>query len=141
MDLAAIIIGLAGVMATAAPVIFATVGETLSERSGVINLSVNGTIILSAMTSFAVAVSTDSLFLGFVVPLTTASLAYFLGTPIMGLSGPRVRSLPLPLLSEIPILGPLFFQHTPLVYLSYLLIAGAWFWIFKTRPGLMLQGV
>ena len=171
MDLAAIIIGLAGVMATAAPVIFATVGETLSERSGVINLSVNGTIILSAMTSFAVAVSTESLFLGFVagmivgalvalivaftsltlhqsqvavgfvLTLTTASLAYFLGNPIMGLSGPRARSLPLPLLSEIPILVPLFFQHTPLVYLSYLLIAGAWFWIFKTRPGLMLQGV
>jgi simple sugar transport system permease protein len=65
MSTEALIIGLAGVLAAAAPIVFATLGETLTERSGVINLSVNGTILLSAMASFGVAVVTGSLLLGF----------------------------------------------------------------------------
>jgi hypothetical protein len=65
MDLSVVIIGLAGVLVTAAPVIFAVIGETFAERSGVINLSVNGSIVLSAMVGFAVAVTTDSLVLGY----------------------------------------------------------------------------
>ena len=59
-----ILIGLAGVLAAAAPVLFAAIGETISERAGVINLSVNGTILLTAMAGFAVSVSTGSLLLG-----------------------------------------------------------------------------
>lgn len=166
-----ILVGLAGVLATAAPVIFAAIGETFSERAGVINLSANGTIILSAMAGFAVAMSTQSLVLGFlagalvgglvaaiiafasislkqsqvavgfVLALMCRDLAYFLGNPIMGETAPRVPSLPIPLLKDIPILGPLFFRQDILVYLSYILIAVAFYWIFKTGPGLMLQGV
>jgi ABC-type uncharacterized transport system permease subunit len=166
-----IIIGLAGVLASAAPVLFAVIGETISERAGVINLSVNGTIILCAMGGFAVAVRTDSLLLGFlmgaligglvalivafssitlklsqvavgyVLVLTTRDLAYFLGNPVMGLPGPRLPGWNLPLLSQIPVLGPLFFRQDLMTYLSYLLIFLAWWWIFKTRPGLMLQGI
>ena len=49
-----LLLGLAGVLAAAAPLIFATIGETLTERSGIINLSVNGTILLSAMGGFVV---------------------------------------------------------------------------------------
>ena len=56
-----ILLGLAGVLAAAAPVIFATIGETFSERSGVINLSVNGTILLSAMTGFALVMTNPPL--------------------------------------------------------------------------------
>ena len=55
MDATTWLIGLAGVLATAAPIVVATIGETLTERAGVINLSVNGTILLSAMGSFVVA--------------------------------------------------------------------------------------
>ena len=61
-----ILIGLAGILAAAAPVLFAVIGETITERAGVTNLSVNGTIILSAMAGFAAAVSTQSLLLGFI---------------------------------------------------------------------------
>ncbi|HEX7395176.1 MAG TPA: hypothetical protein VF313_09650, partial [Anaerolineaceae bacterium] len=61
-----VLAGVAGVVAAAAPVIFAVVGETITERAGVINLSVNGTILLSAMAGFAVSLATDSVFLGFV---------------------------------------------------------------------------
>ncbi|MBP1701455.1 MAG: putative uptake transporter, permease protein [Chloroflexi bacterium] len=166
-----ILLGLAGVLAAAAPIIFAAIGETLAERSGVINLSVNGTILLAAMGGFAVAVTIDNLLLGclagmlvgalvalvvafssitlrqsqvavgFVLALMCRDLAYFLGNPYMGLSGPRIPSWPIPVLSEIPILGPLLFRQDILTYLSYVLIIVAWLWIFKTRPGLILQGV
>jgi ABC-type uncharacterized transport system permease subunit len=171
MTTEAILLGLAGVLAAAAPVIFATIGETFSERSGVINLSVNGSILLAAMTGFAVAVKSGSIVLGclagmlvgalvasivaftsitlkqsqvavgFVLALMCRDLAYFLGNPYMGLSGPRVPALQIPGLSQIPIIGPIFFRQDMLTYLSFILIIIAWVWIFKTRPGLMLQGV
>lgn len=166
-----ILLGLAGVLATAAPVVFATVGETLTERAGVINLSVNGTILLSAMAAFAVAVRTDSLVLGFltgvlvgvavaaiiafgsitlrvsqvaigfVLALTTRDLAYFLGNPYMGLQGPRVGQWPIPGLADLPVVGPLFFRQDPLTYFSFVLIFAAWWWVFRTLPGLMLRGI
>ena len=165
------IIGLASVLAAAAPIVFAVMGETLSERAGVINLSMNGTILLSAMGSFAVAVSTGSIFLGFlmgmligalvalivafssitlkqsqvavgfVLALVCRDLSYFLGNPFMGLVGPRLSGWSIPGLSQIPVLGPLFFQHDLMTYLSFILIFVAWLWIFRTRPGLMLQGI
>jgi len=166
-----ILIGLAGVLAAAAPVVFAAIGETLTERAGVINLSLNGMIILSAMASFAVAVTTDSMVLGFlmgmlvgglvalvvafasitlhqsqvavgfVLALMTRDLGYFLGNPFVGVNGPRVGALAIPYLSDIPIIGRLFFDQDPLTFLSYLVILIAFVWVFRTRPGLILQGV
>jgi ABC-type uncharacterized transport system permease subunit len=65
MNSDALLTSLAGVITAAAPVIFAVIGETISERAGVINLSMNGTILLSAMGGFAVTFGTGSLFLGF----------------------------------------------------------------------------
>jgi simple sugar transport system permease protein len=59
----------------------------------------------------------------------------------MGLQGPIMLSSPIPLLRDIPILGPLFFQQSIMTYLSMILIFLAWFWITKTKPGLMLQGI
>ena len=171
MSLDLTLIGLAGVIALAAPLIFAVIGETFAERSGVINLSVNGTIVLSAMAGFAVASKTNSLLLGyltgmvigaaiawivafssialhqsqvavgFVLTLTTLNLAYFLGNPYTSIQGPTLQSLDVPLLAHIPILGPLFFQEDLMTYLSYLVIIGAWLFIFRTRPGLILQGI
>ena len=171
MNTANIFLGLAVVLAFAAPVIFATIGETISERAGVINHSVNGTILLTAMGGFAVAVITDSLLLGFlagmligalvalvvafssitlhqsqvavgfVLTLLCRDLAYFLGNPYMGSSGPRIPSWQFPALSQIPILGPILFRQDLITYLSYLIIIIAWIWIFRTRPGLVLQGI
>jgi general nucleoside transport system permease protein len=59
----------------------------------------------------------------------------------MGESGPRLPSWPIPILSQIPIIGPLFFRHDAMTYLSFLTIFLAWAYIYKTRPGLMLQGI
>lgn len=166
-----IIIGLAGVLASAAPLIFAVIGETLSERAGVINLSMNGTILLSAMGGFAVAYNTDNIVLGFlagmligalvalivafasitlqqsqvavgfVLALTCRDLSYFLGNPYMGVPGPRLQAVPIPGLADIPILGTLFFRQDLITYISFFSIFLAWMWIFRTRPGLMLQGI
>lgn len=171
MNTDALLISLAGVLTAAAPVIFAVLGETLSERAGVINLSMNGTILLSAMGGFAVALATNNILfgflagaligalvaavmafasitlkqsqvaVGFVLALLCRDLSYFLGNPIMGESGPRLSSTPIPLLRDIPVLGVLFFKQDVMTYLSFLLIAAMWIFIFRTRPGLMLQGI
>ncbi|MBI1793721.1 MAG: ABC transporter permease [Chloroflexi bacterium] len=171
MDTQTLIIGLAGVLFAAAPIVFAVLGETLSERAGVINLSMNGSIILSAMGGFAVAYKTDNIFLGFltgmaigaavalivafasitlkqsqvavgfVLTLVSRDLSYFLGNPFMGQPGPRLSSLSIPGLADIPFIGPLLFKHDLMTYFSFLFIFLAWAWIFRTRPGLMLQGI
>ena len=171
MDFNSILVGLAGVLAAAAPVIFAAIGETITERAGITNLSVNGAILLAAMVGFAASVVTNSVLLGFlagavvgalvalivafasitlkqsqvavgfVLALMCRDLSYFLGSPFMGASGPTVPPLHIPLLQDIPVLGTLFFKQDVLVYSSFLLIAGAYIFIFKTRPGLMLRGI
>ena len=171
MSLDILLISLAGVLFAAAPVIFAVIGETISERAGIVNLSMNGTILLSAMGGFAVSLVTKNIWLGFlagmligalvaallafasitlkqsqvavgfVLALLCRDLSYFLGNPIMGQSGPRLSAAPIPFLSGIPLLGPLFFKQDVITYLSFLLIPAAWIFIFRTRPGLMLQGI
>lgn len=171
MTLETILVGLAGVLASAAPVIFAVMGETISERAGVINLSMNGTILLSAMGGFAVAYNTDNIVLGFlagmligalvslvvafasitlkqsqvavgfVLALTCRDLSYFLGNPYMGVAGPRLQAIPVPFLSDIPIVGALFFRQDMITYISFISIFLVWLWIFRTRPGLVLQGI
>jgi ABC-type uncharacterized transport system permease subunit len=165
------LIGLAGVLSAAAPVLFAVIGETITERAGIINLSWNGTILLSAMGGFTVTYLTGNLFLGFLVgmligaavafivafgsitlhqsqvavgfvlALAARDLAYFLGVPYMNTPGPTLPTWPIPILKDIPILGPLFFRLDVVTYLSYVVIILAWLWIFRTRPGLMLQGI
>ncbi len=166
-----ILIGLAGVLAAAAPVLFAVIGETITERAGIINLSLNGSVLLSAMGGFAMALTTGSLVLGFlagmvigaimalivafssitlhqsqvavgfVLALAGRDLAYFLGVPYMNVSGPTLPSWSIPVLKDIPVLGPLFFRQDIITYLSYVLIVVAWIWVFRTRAGLMLQGI
>ena len=157
--------GLAGAMAAAAPVVFAVTGETITERAGVINLSVNGTILLSAMAGFAAALATNSVLpalwwagwwgagsallvafssitlkqsqvaVGFVLTLLCRDLAYFLGNPIMGASGPTVPATAIPILGNIPVLGTLFFQQDIMTYTSFVLIAIALYLDLQDSPG------
>jgi general nucleoside transport system permease protein len=163
--------GLSGVLSSSAPIIFGVIGETISERAGVSNLSMNGTILLSAMGGFAVSLSTGSLALGFlagalvgaavalivafasitlkqsqvavgfVLALLCRDLSYFLGNPIMGMSGPRLNLAPIPALSNIPIIGALFFRHDMMTYLSFFLVFASWFFMERTKPGIMLKGL
>ena len=171
MSTTALLTSIAGVLAAAAPVLFAVIGETISERAGVLNLSMNGMILLSAMGSFSVALASGSVVLGFlagaaigalvalvvafasltlsrsqvavgfVLALLCRDLSYFLGNPIMGQVGPRISQVPLPGLENIPIIGSIFFRQDIMTYLSFIVIVLAWFFIFKTRPGLTLRGI
>lgn len=166
-----ILLGLAGVIEAGAPIVIAAIGETLTERAGVINLSLNGTIILSGMVGFWAALQTGSIPLGvlagmavgalvaaivafssitlkqsqvavgFVLAVTCKDLAYFLGNPIMGSQAPIFYAAPIPILSEIPIIGTLLFQQSIMTYISIILIILTWFWVSKTRQGLVLRGV
>jgi ABC-type uncharacterized transport system permease subunit len=169
MDTNMVLVGLAGVLTTAVPVLFAVIGETITERAGIINLSMNGTILLSAMGGFTIAYHTGSVFLGFmagmvigmlmalivafialkqsqvavgfVLALAGRDLAYFLGVPVMNQSGPRLPIWPIPALQDIPYIGTLFFKQDLITYLSFIVIFAAWIWIFRTRPGLLLRGI
>ena len=162
---------LAGIVEYAVPVLFASIGENITEKAGITNLSVNGTIILSAMGGFVVSISTESIFLGFltgaligaavaaivafssitlkqsqvaigfILALLCRDLGYFLGAPFTNKPGLFLSKVPIPGLSEIPILGPIFFNHSLVVYASYLFIIIAFVYMYKTRPGLMLQGI
>ena len=161
----------ASVIAGAVPIVLAALGETITEKAGLINLSLDGSILLSAMTAFVVAFETDSLVMGFVsgaaagamvaavvavfsiylgqsqvavgfvLTLMTRDLAYFMGNSYSRLQGPQVWPLPIPLLKDIPFLGPVFFNHNLPVYLSLLLIAFCWWYIYRTPRGLELRAV
>jgi ABC-type uncharacterized transport system permease subunit len=162
---------LATIVAASAPVVIAAIGETISEKGGVINLSLDGSIALSAMTGFAVALTTGSATLGilvamaigalialiiafasitlrqeqvavgFVLAMLCTDLADFLGNPFVRKPGPSIPLASIPYLSDIPILGPILFDHNLIVYLSMLSVIAAWWWIYRTQPGLKLQGI
>ena len=166
-----LLIGLAGVIAAATPVVVAVVGETFTERAGVINLSANGIILLSAMAGFAAAsisghafvgllagalvggfagavvsfcsitIKQSQVAVGFILATLFKDLSYFLGTPLTGSTGPTIGTTSIPFLSDIPIIGDLFFKQSWLTYFSYALIIASYIWIFKTQQGLKLRAV
>jgi general nucleoside transport system permease protein len=162
---------LGSIVAAATPLVFAAVGETITERSGVVNLGLEGSLMLSAMTGFAVAVVTESTVLGFVaaalvsmvvsgvvafaairlgvsqiavgfvLTLLAIDLSDYLGAPYVGVQGPGVPQLTIPVLSEIPLIGPVLFSQNIVVYASYLVLIGASLFLYRTRTGLALRGV
>jgi general nucleoside transport system permease protein len=166
-----LVIDLAAILAAAAPLIFAALGETISERAGVINLSLDGTLLLAAMTAFAVAFASDNLVfgfaaaalvgmavaavlgylslslrqsqtaVGFVLALLCTDLSSFLGNPFVRQPGPAVPFMPIPVLSDIPVIGPLLFRHDLLIYASFLLVPLVWWYIERSRPGLILRAL
>jgi ABC-type uncharacterized transport system permease subunit len=161
----------AGVVAGAAPIVLAATGETITEKAGLINLSLDGSILLSAMAAFAVAYETHSLAMGFaagaavgalvaatvavfsiylgqnqvavgfVLTLMTRDLAYFIGNPYSRLQGPQVSPLAIPGLNEIPFFGDVFFTHNIPVYFSLFIIGFSWWYIYRTPLGLKLRSV
>jgi ABC-type uncharacterized transport system permease subunit len=160
-------------VATGTVLLFATIGEVFTERSGVLNLGVEGMMLIGAMSAFSITASTGNPWLGLLVAMLAAGLISqvhafititlqadqvvsglaltFLGTGISlvlgeGLSKAGTISLlprlSIPLLSQIPFLGPIFFtDHSILVYFGYLLTPLAWYYINRTRPGMHLRAV
>jgi simple sugar transport system permease protein len=162
---------LASIVAAAAPLVYAVVGETITEKAGVINLSLDGSIMLSAMAGFAASYLTGSVLVGFlaamgvsaaiaaliafasielrlnqiavgfVLTLLAADLASFLGDSYVGEQAAHVEPMAIPWLSDIPFIGPVFFDHNLSVYGSFVVLAAAYLFMYRTRRGLELQGV
>jgi general nucleoside transport system permease protein len=162
---------LATILALAAPLIFAAMGETLSERAGVVNLSLDGSMLLAAMGGFVVGKLSGSVLLGFlaaaaigalialvlcalsltlrqsqtavgfVLALLATDLSSFLGAPYVREPGVAVPPMPIPLLSDLPVLGRLLFSHDLAIYASFLLIPLVWWYLFRSRPGLTLRAL
>ncbi len=167
---------LASSIRLATPLLFSALGETFSERSGVLNIGVEGLMIIGAFAGFLGSHFSGSPWIGALCALLFGALmsiqhAYLtairakdqivsglatnffaLGLVIFGyravfgmpLTAPRApifEPLPIPLLSRIPYLGDIFFNHTVWVYISWLLVPACFFILFKTSWGLSVTAV
>lgn len=169
MDSSPLLLTLSSIVFVSTPLIIAVCGEILTERSGIVNLSLDGTMLMSAMTGFIIAFETDSIWIGFlaamfvgaffaftvafgsirlrqsqfaigfVLTLLGDDLSAFLGQNYTRIPGPVVEHFAIPLLKDIPIIGPIFFNQDVVVYFSYILVGVTWFWLFRTQPGLRLR--
>lgn len=172
MEIALIINLLASGIRTGTSILFPTIGAIFAERSGVINLGVEGMMVFGAMTAYAMAFYTGNAWLGLLaaaamggllallhayVTITLRAdqvvsglaltfvgtgLASVLGAPLVNVpQAPRLPNLPIPFLADVPVIGQIFFNHNAIVYLGFLLIPLAWFYIYRTRPGLELRAI
>ncbi len=167
-----IVILQAGV-ASGTVLLFATIGEIIAERSGVMNLGVEGMMLIGAMTSMSVVLATgnpwvavlaamlasgllsqihavitirfraDQVVSGLALNFAGVGLALVLGETLN--KAGALSLLPqfsIPVLSKIPILGPILFtDQSVMVYIGYLLIPAAWWFINRTRPGMHLRAI
>jgi simple sugar transport system permease protein len=173
MDLSAInwVLLTAALMSAATPVLLAATGELVVERAGVLNLGVEGMMIIGAICGFAIAVESGSPTMGFIAAavggallsllfafLTQVTLANqvasglaltlfglglsaLLGQGYVGIKPPRMPDINFGPLADIPVLGPILFSHDPVLYLGILLVAGVWAVLKFTRAGLVLRAV
>ena len=158
-------------VAAAAPLTIAALGELVAEKSGVLNLGVEGMMLTGAVCAFIVSVNTGSPWLGVaagvaagaalsavfaVITLTlTASqvatglalsifgvgLSAFAGLHYIAAVVDGIPPLRIPGLTALPVAGPLLFGHNPLVYLALALVAAVQFWLYHTRSGLIVRAV
>jgi ABC-type uncharacterized transport system permease subunit len=162
---------LLGITVAATPLVFASIGELVTEKSGVLNLGVEGMMIVGAVAAFAGTVGTGSYVLGIligalagaamaglfgVLTLTLMSnqvacglaltlfglgLSALIGQSYSGVSLPQFPRVDIPVLSDIPFIGPLIFGQDALVYLSFALVGGVAWFLTSTRAGLILRAV
>ncbi len=171
MDQAALLAVLLTIVTASTPLLLAALGELVTERAGVLNLGVEGMMVMGAVAGFAVALTTGSPYLGIVasalagallaVPfgvltlnlvanqvatglaltLLGLGLSGLIGERFVGQPGVRLTKLHIPGLSDIPFVGPIVFGQDVLVYLSLVLAVAVSWLIFRSRAGLILRAV
>ena len=159
------------VILSSIPIMLAATGELVVERSGVLNLGVEGMMLMGAVIASITVITTGSLFLAvifgalsglltsivfgfFALVLATNQVATGLaltifGTGLSGLIGAeyvgkaiqRLEALNIPILSNIPYLGPILFSHNILVYFSFIIVFIVSWFLLKTKSGLVLRAV
>ncbi|GAB2510532.1 ABC transporter permease [Paramicrobacterium agarici] len=168
---------LLGTVALSAPLIFGALGGVISERSGVVNIAIEGQLLAGAFSSAVVASVTQNPYLGLIAAmiagmlvsfiLAAFSIKYFVDQIIVGVvvnvlvlgltsflysqvltentpllnSPPRFERISIPFLSEIPLIGPVFFRQTIIIYVMYIAIALVYWGMFHTKWGLRVRAV
>jgi len=168
---------LQGSLLLAVPLVFGSMSGLLSERSGVINIAIEGQLLAGAFASgvvaslthqsalgllvaplagalislllatFAIKFSVDQVILGFVLNVLVIGLTDFLYKKLLipyqstWNSGPSFSRIEIPLVGKLPIIGPIFFNQTLIVYLMYLIVGVITFSLFKTKWGLRTRAV
>ena len=152
------------------PLLLGTVGEIICERSGILNLGVEGVMAVGAVAAFIVTHHTGNPWLGLCVAILAGMLISIihafasvtlqsnqvvsglaltmLGLGISGVLGKpyvgkplaiKINAVPIPFLADIPVVGPLFFNQSPFLYLAVLLAVGAWFVLEHTLLGIRIR--
>jgi len=162
---------LASLMVAATPILLAAIGELVVERAGVLNLGVEGMMITGAVCGFVVAVGTGSPWVGFIgaavggailallfglltqyllsnqvatglaLTLFGLGLSALIGQGYIGVKAPSFPDWHIPLLGDIPVIGPIIFQHDPMVYVGLIIVAAVWAFLKYSRGGLILRAV
>lgn len=168
---------LQGTLLLAVPLVFGSMSGLICERSGVINIAIEGQLLAGAFASgviaslthkttwglivaplagalislllatFAIKFSVDQVILGFVLNVLVIGLTDFLYKKLLipyqstWNSGPSFSHIEIPLLGKLPIIGPIFFNQTIIVYLMYLIVAVITYSLFKTKWGLRTRAV
>jgi general nucleoside transport system permease protein len=157
----------------ATPYLFASIGETFAQLSGVFNLGVDGIMLLGGFAAFYVVLNTGNLWLGVLVSAVVGLLLGLLMSLVsvtlkaeQGISGMGIyffglglsslllkvtigsvktvvgfQPIKIPFLGDIPVIGPILFQQTILVYAAFLMVPIAWFVLEKTTLGLKIKAV
>ncbi|MEM8572542.1 MAG: ABC transporter permease [Pseudomonadota bacterium] len=161
----------AGLVVAATPLLFAAIGELVVEKSGVLNLGVEGMMIIGAVCGFAAASNSGSPVVGFLagaaggaaismifavlvlvflsnqvatglaLTLFGLGLAALIGQPYTGIKPPDFEEVHVPVLSDLPVLGELFFQYDLVLYFGVAVVALVWLFLNRTRAGLVLRAV
>jgi ABC-type uncharacterized transport system permease subunit len=159
------------VITAATPLVIAASGELVTERSGVLNLGVEGMMIMGAVCAFATAHMTGSPYLGILAGIASGAVfsllfgfltltlvtnqvatglaltilglgvSGMLGESFVGLPGVKLQPIVFPLLSDIPFIGPLLFRQDLIFYMSIALVFGTGWFLFKSRAGLKIRAI
>lgn len=153
-------------------ILFSTIGEIFAERSGVLNVGIEGMMLMGAVTGYGLSYATgnpwlglcaailvggimgllhaimtvtlrsDQVVSGLALGLLGTGMSAVLGAPLVEVrTAPRLPAFPIPVLSDIPILGPIFFDQNVIVYIGLLAAPIAWWYIYRTRPGMELRAI
>lgn len=152
-------------------VLFAAVGEVVVERSGILNLGVEGMMLFGAMVGaaagiawgnpwlavacgmvggaamaavhgfFSINLGADQTLSGLAITILGGGLSGFLGRPLIGMRGVRFPTLPVPGLEHIPFIGEIVFKQNALVYVAYILVPLVTVLLFRSGLGLKIRAV